>query len=251
MPRRSKLRETLICQLLRRIEEHRRERHFVLPSIRAMAREQGVAYETMWRAVDQCRRRGLLTIVAGGKVRIGPKVSATEAKAAQPNSDVCVGSHVRGGTRLEQTTARLRDALTSGAYAQAPRLPPYKVLASEYGASYRVLRAALEVLAQEQLVEQCIGGFRRTRLAPPPRETNSVLLFTGALRGHQKHGFSFSRNNDLLRALEHASSTAGLRLIRVSIRPDSGEWLPHLHADRLKHVRGCLLWTQGDRKSVV
>jgi len=212
-----------------------------LPSIRVLAAEHKVAYETMWKAVDQCRREGLVTVSQGGALRLtGREVPARAYEAPSAARDIPALS----GPKWEQVCDRLRRALVEGAFVVEPRLPSAKLLGVRFGASYPVIRKALACLCLEGALEPCRGGYAPARPRSRPG-AGVAVLFTGAVQPDRQMSRSFSRNWDVLRALEQACIAAGLRLetvpleARCRVLAHEGARTPE------RDISGYVFWVQG------
>ncbi len=238
MPRASPVRARLVGYVKALWEEHRQADLPVLPSIRHMAGECGVSYETMWKAVNECRNDGLLRIAAGGRIRL--TVPGDTARPTGQQEAVCVAPNL--SPKWQRVRDRIRAELIRGTYQRGRRLPPYKVLSSQYGAGNRVLRTALAALGEEGFLEECPGG-----LCPraPTRDSaqDTIVLLTGALRGGSGFGQDFGRNWDVVRALERECAAMGCRLIRADPRSVSPSAVSELPA--VRSAFGTVLWTTG------
>lgn len=152
-------------------------------SIAEMAREVGVSYATMWRAV---REQGM----------------------GRGESDAPVGAPRSQWQRIYRA---LKERIATGEYPQGERLPTRASLQTEFGANPRTVRKAIDQLADEKLIAPHGAGF----VVPLPRargKTATVLLV--------QRGAHFSevlpttaRMLTMVRDLETQCRRSGLRLV--------------------------------------
>jgi DNA-binding LacI/PurR family transcriptional regulator/DNA-binding transcriptional regulator YhcF (GntR family) len=238
MPRFSALRARLVSRLQTLMGETRAQGRTRLPSIRTLAAEHRVAYETMWKAVDQCRRQGLVTVSQGGALHI-----AEHAAPPPVNHQPAAIVDSSFGPKWQQVRERLLRELAEGRFAHERKLPSLKLLGVRFGASYPVIRKALASLCQEQTIEPCKGGYAPCR--PPTQSAGGVVvLYTGAVQPNRQMSRFFSRNWDVLRSLEQACISAGLRLETVPLLDGRPAQEQGLAPTPERDVRGYVFWVQ-------
>lgn len=216
-----------------------------LPPAADMAREAGVAYVTMWKALDRLRNQGILrarprrgiTVVR----RPGPALSVpSEQTVADPTSR----------RKWARTTSAIRRDLLEGFYAPATPLPSRKELTERYGVCVATLSKALSELVADGSLRQ-----ERTRfMPPPPRQStlrNTVMLVAcGDYDGTP--ALVHARTPEHIRALEYECSLRNVGLQFVPVDPRSGG----LHDPGLSHrlrtdihyrdaILGVLIWQAG------
>ncbi|MDH6113421.1 GntR family transcriptional regulator [Kitasatospora sp. MAP12-15] len=130
-----------------------------------------------------------------------------EQAAAEPGGSAVVDA---GGALYRQVAADLREAITTGAYGEAGRLPAEGALAERYGVSRGTVRQALAVLRADGLVTSR-RGTRRVVLGNARVQSFSELLsFTHWARsmGEEPGG----RLESLIRRPADAAEREQLRL---------------------------------------
>jgi DNA-binding LacI/PurR family transcriptional regulator/DNA-binding transcriptional regulator YhcF (GntR family) len=238
MPRFSDLRARLVSSLQTLMSETRAQGQTRLPSIRSLAATNRVAYETMWKAVDQCRRQEIVTVSQGGALRIAEHAAPAPVKHRPL---VVVDSYP--GPKWQQVRERLRRDLAEGRFAHERKLPSLKLLGVRFGASYPVVRKALAGLCQEQVIEPCRGGYAPCR--PTTQAVGGVVvLYTGAVQPNRQMGRFFSRNWDVLRSLEQACISAGLRLETVPLQDGRPAQEQGAAPTPERDIRGYVFWVQ-------
>lgn len=106
-----------------------------LPSLSSLARLAGVGRVTMWKAVRECSRRGLLEARPGAGIRVIGHGAQPPPLAAAPR-----------GTRYQKVKQALLDDISAGVYAHGHELPPVPSLAQHNGVCQATVRKALAEL---------------------------------------------------------------------------------------------------------
>ncbi|MBD3242497.1 MAG: GntR family transcriptional regulator [Chitinivibrionales bacterium] len=114
-----------------------------LPPIATLARQCGVAYATMWKAVRTLRSEGLLNV----RQRRGIQ-RAVESHTVHRPVDACPAPVVT--PRWQAVLRALQHDLASGAFAPGALIPTTKQLQARYGVSYATMRKALAVAVKSK-----------------------------------------------------------------------------------------------------
>jgi DNA-binding transcriptional regulator YhcF (GntR family) len=207
-----------------------------LPTIDELAAGAGVSRMVMWHALGRLRTDGDLESGRGRRIRV--------SRGAPYPSPVVLTS--TGGRRWARLAASLEHAILSGTWQAGEQLPSHKDLLGRYGANYRTVRRALQLLVERRVVE-CHGGHYRV----PPRSGShlrgeTVVLVTAGLNGVPV--LPAARSHDHIRLLESECARCGLRLTVVT--PDSFAAMPEpvvMDGDSVRWFQrdpplGVLLW---------
>ncbi len=182
-----------------------------LPPVSVLAADCGVSYVTMWKALDQLRREGLLQarprrgiVVVGQPRSFSPDRSAPAARAeASPAVRAA-------GQKWQVVAARFRRDLLSGFHAPAAALPSAKELMARYGVCRATLAKVLRALTDEGVLRQ-----QRSRhfpaTAPAQRARSTVLLVASGEPDGTLH-LPHPRTPEYLRALEYICSVRNVAL---------------------------------------
>ncbi len=220
-----------------------------LPAIGALATECEVAYVTMWKAVDQLRRRGVLDV----RPRRGIVVTHTGlAKApvrADPSPESIRQPRTRG-RKWYRTAMAIQQDLLRGYHSRAAPLPSFKELAERYGVCQATLSKALRWLTHEGVVEQRrMQYYPATTLAGRGRNT-VVLVASSDAAGNLN--VTHPRVPEYLRALEHCCSlkNVGLSLLPYDAREGQFHDTGTIHRLRTDpsfrgSLLGILVWQAG------
>jgi DNA-binding transcriptional regulator YhcF (GntR family)/DNA-binding LacI/PurR family transcriptional regulator len=214
-----------------------------LPAIAVLARQAGVSYVTMWRAVQEFSRHGTIATVAGAPTRIissrilplpveGP--AARETSGALP--------------KWMQVYQQLNRMIVEEGLPYGGALPSTKELAGRHGVSRPTVLKALRAMGREGWVVAHGRGYRmkRTTLHQGPA---TLVLFTRAL----KEGTLLTEKaNDGLRILQDECARRGI-LVRnrqyvqtgASLVPLGGAAYPRFAAAERQAILGFMVWTMG------
>ncbi len=213
-----------------------------LPPLETLAEKSGVGRATMWRALRELVRRGVLFSRRGSGVFV-----------AQPHSNesVRVSESDPSPDRPEAPSRRAADRLRRDIYAvrHTPNtlLPPTKELAAMYGVCTATIRKALRTLLSEQLVE-AIGRRFRPALLPGQVAGNRIALIRRRFPSEDRVNIPIRQLEDL-QILESECQRLGLKVSsvlcehrgsRVAIRSDH-DGVFSSRGD-LASVMGFLVW---------
>jgi len=127
-----------------------------LPSINDLARENAVAYQTMWKAVQILIKKGFIVCPRGKKISVAPLL--------RPGTQESL-------TSAEEIACRIRNRVLSAQYRAGHALPKVSFFALEAQVGQTTVTRALRVLESEKLVHK-----RKARwFAGPPPAQRSIL----------------------------------------------------------------------------
>lgn len=196
-----------------------------LPPIRDLASRAGTSRSAMQRAVARLSAQGLIVARHGSGLALpGHSPSSPPGERRRPE-DLC---------------ASLERDILSGRLPWGERIPSLKSLMGRYGASYRMLRRALEILAAEGALVRHRRSYRvRDRY---PKRNQIMYLFAGV---HLQNRPSPVH----LHTLEQECARTNLRLV-VARQRWQGRRLVFdredlFTADRLADTIGFMVWTIG------
>ncbi|MBD3243216.1 MAG: GntR family transcriptional regulator [Chitinivibrionales bacterium] len=219
-------------------------RHEMLPSVASLARECGVAYVTMWKALDHLRDQGAIRARPrrGIEVLNPIRPPGSAVSPAPPRSEL--------GTKWQRVTTALRRDLVRGFFAPGTALPSVKELTEQYGVCAATLSKALHELVEDGTLLR-----QRTRYVPRPAlpgRPASVVLLAARGTADATVEITHPRIPEYLRALEH---TCSLKKVRLTIVPydvahgrlHDSDFVDALRARgrRCDTVLGTLVWQAG------
>ncbi len=173
-----------------------------LPTIAVLARKAGVAPATMWSAVRQLCREGVLVARPRSGVHIARDPFGDRPRPPGDSS----GQLPSAAQRWEHVRDRIEEDIAGGVFFSEGILPRSKQLLIRYGVCHQTLRKALASLEQ--------GGalVRRSKswhiVGNAPRTTSSTVLFIEWVSGQA-----------VVNALDTECSRMGLRLQIVRLFP--------------------------------
>lgn len=130
-----------------------------LPSIRTLAQKARVSFVTMWKALQQLRLEGKVTLDSGGSYRVSGKVVPEASAAILMNSGAESPSLHSSVISCRSITEKMYRDIVSGRYAGGEKLPSCKELQRVYGVSFATLKKALLSLIDEEVVEARTSGY--------------------------------------------------------------------------------------------
>ncbi len=178
-----------------------------LAPISVLAREAGVAYATMHKAVRSLVREGKLTARPSAGVHIADRSRDPAAYRVQSLPPQVGLSHG------ERVSAALERDLVLGLYRPGDRLPGLKELGVRYGASVPTIRKALARAS----VLGWVTGPSRPRVSPGPTRTTptaTLVMLGGETAEHPLFGAA------ALRLVDYECRAAGLGLAHYPFLAD-------------------------------
>jgi DNA-binding FadR family transcriptional regulator len=169
-----------------------------LPGIHALAKDAGVSYTSMWKALQVLRGERLLEGYSGGRFRIAGAGSAEGQ-----------GQAARLPRVQTLKNALFRDVL-SGRFAAGSELPSQKELTQRYGSAYRSVNRALRELCAEGLLQPHKRSFRVSVASGARPTARVVLLCHGEEQGRLLS--SSTRNNEFFGTVEKECGLLNVKL---------------------------------------
>ena len=154
--------------------------NFRLPPIRSLASSAGVSFVTMWKAIQQLKREGVIKIDTGGNNR--PKINEKNSFSIQEGtvSDFVSRSPATISTGSWRRIAeQLYRDVVSGRYPGGEKLPSCKELQRTYGVSFATLKKALSTLIDEEIVEPHTSGYYIPSLTGSTGHSRIVAIACG------------------------------------------------------------------------
>ncbi len=197
-----------------------------LPTIPRMAESAGVSVSTMWKAVQELKRAGALSVAQ----RRGTYVAQGEQQARPKSAE----GEVRGDTppvRTESLLLRVQRDILTGVFTAGQPLPSPKLLRQRYGVSHRTLA---RTLAASGLVERYKRGYRIPSVGVSP-STNRILTIAicnsdGVFESHTENRYN------IVRALEQECLNNDIAMTTVGYDFRSVRWRPAIF-NRFKRER--------------
>jgi len=142
-----------------------------LPPLRTLSRRAGIAAPTVYRAIQKLKLEGVIQTKPGSGFVVAPAVHASEP--AERNVPPW---------KPEAVCARIERDILGGFYEPAGKLATIKEMMVRYGASYRTLKQALELLAAHGAIVPTRHAYRI--IAPHP-QTNPRKLVIFEREGYE------------------------------------------------------------------
>jgi DNA-binding transcriptional regulator YhcF (GntR family) len=152
-----------------------------LPSIKSLAQAADVSFVTMWKAVDHCKKQGVISrsrrgIRANTRSRLLKSFEETQSKSVP--SDPFLGIAATEPVWKKMLSHLKRDILT-GRFPFGQPLPSFKELQGQYAVSYPTLKKALETLSTEGIIRTHRRGFAVPALAKSESTARIVAIGCG------------------------------------------------------------------------
>lgn len=142
-----------------------------LPSVRQLARDAGMAYVSMQKAVRGLVAEGVVSARPRAGIRVLGDASPSASRAAPVREP-----EGRGSVGCRRLVDILRTDLMCGQVPFGPRLPMLKELSQRYGSCPATLRKALDVLVAERLLQPFGRGYRLSGVLQQTGRTVVALL---------------------------------------------------------------------------
>lgn len=222
-----------------------------LPSLRALARGSGYSHYTLWKAVKNLEKRGMLAVSQGRRTRL-----TGNAKADAEPEATCPANVLKPlQAKWEDLAEILATEILRGRFRPGEMLPSIKELRNHYRVSHPTLKKSVNALVDRQLLVRNIKSYQvRPQAEPPPRST-LVYLAWGNESGNFKPGTSFE--HEIISALENECSRHRIRLEKIAynFRGDSLVFHKAGHAqhalpDSCRNALGILVRTVCNRDVV-
>jgi DNA-binding transcriptional regulator YhcF (GntR family) len=130
-----------------------------LPGIRLLAREAGVSYVTMWRAVNNFRKIKGNPGFFDYPARRGEQGRASNDSGARQTSGGSTPAFEPEYLLWQKTKNRLKKDILSGGYPPGQALPSCKELRHRYEVSYHTFKKSLCALASEEIIRPHKKGY--------------------------------------------------------------------------------------------
>lgn len=199
-----------------------------LPSLQTLAERAKVGYATMWRAVRELRREGVLTTRRGGGIYTAGVSEPPAPPQTAPDDDTF--------DAWERVRSAVRNDVLSGRFVPGAPLPSQKQLAAHYGACYRTIHKALCSLADSGYLARAGRGYRVPMTASAGGRSTLVLLSRADGEGVT---WQSQMSQEFLRSLERECSAHGLTLERLTH--------PFVYTGNLSRLRALLQTLTGRR----
>ncbi|MBN1308091.1 MAG: GntR family transcriptional regulator [Chitinispirillaceae bacterium] len=156
------------------------ENNPVLPPIRSLAREAGVSFVTMWKAMRQLLQERSVTVDVRGNRRIRTDTRRWASSAGGQSASASETTITQGATGSWRHVAeKLYRDVVSGRYTGGEKLPSCKELQRTYGVSFATLKKALATLIDEEIVEPHTNGYYIPSLAGSTGHSRIVAVACG------------------------------------------------------------------------
>ncbi len=223
------LRQALVLAV--RTPDHR------VSSVRHLAREAGVSYVTMWRAVQRARTSGLLVALPNGRF---------VALSADGGTRMAEPTAPRGPAAQRLACALERDMCVRG-LSEPELLPHCSVLARRYGVDRRTAAHALRELVSQGVIEEHGSRFRPVVRSRPAASNAMVVLIAAGDDAGRLLTLAY-RTEEHLRLLEQGCASAGVSLAVVTCSRSgppfhgAAPWSAELAAGRASAL-GYIVWS--------
>jgi DNA-binding FadR family transcriptional regulator/DNA-binding LacI/PurR family transcriptional regulator len=233
-----------LTALISEIEQRSRSATAQLPDLHTLARNAGVAHQTMRKALKAMEAAGAVSVLN----RKGAFILPTGGNGAPVTPVADTGEATV--TIVHTLTERIAAEIGSAVFARGHALPGYKELGKRYGAGYRSLRKALLDLANRGIVERYGRAFRPVASTPEPSYGRIIFVaVTDAM--HVLMNFT-PRTPEFWRLLDTRCGRDNIRIEVYGYLKAVGEFPWHdgrtedlTRRDRDQPVLGYILWTLG------
>ncbi|HUI92221.1 MAG TPA: substrate-binding domain-containing protein [Chitinivibrionales bacterium] len=141
-----------------------------LPTIKSLAKAADVSFVTMWKAVDQLRRKGMLSRENLGRAG-GRRDKSAPAPPAAMQAPAVYPDIEQFEPVWQKMLARFKQDVLTGRFPAGQPLPSCKELQGMYGVSYPTLRKALETLSSQEIIRPHQRGY----IAPALTKSESTV----------------------------------------------------------------------------
>jgi DNA-binding transcriptional regulator YhcF (GntR family) len=168
-----------IAFIMRGIAAKSLDRKF--PSIKSLAQAADVSFVTMWKAVDHCKRQGVISrskhgIRANTRSRLLKSFEETQSMEgmADPFVEIAVAEPL-----WKRMLSHLKQDILTGRFHFGQPLPSFKELQGQYAVSYPTLKKALETLSAEGIIRTHRRGYAVPALAKSESTARIVAMGCG------------------------------------------------------------------------
>jgi DNA-binding LacI/PurR family transcriptional regulator/DNA-binding transcriptional regulator YhcF (GntR family) len=171
-----------------------------LPSLQALAQAVGVSRSSVWKAVGELKRNGLLSVVEGGKILMGGAIHESKV----PFNET--------GKSWEKRRALFAQDIINGRYAGRETLPSLAELQARYSVCYATLKKMLDSLEKTGLLKPHKKSYT-IPVAKKHRFQSTIIMFspTGVFPLYDEH------NRKLIDTLENECALAGLTITFIDL----------------------------------
>jgi DNA-binding transcriptional regulator YhcF (GntR family) len=132
-----------------------------LPTIKALAKAADVSFVTMWKAIDQLKRRRMLPRL---QHETRSRAGASQENAVFQSRGLLSGSAAPHDIEAfepvwQKMLVRLKQDVLTGRFHAGQPLPSCKELQGLYNVSYPTLRKALETLSSQEIIKPYQRGY--------------------------------------------------------------------------------------------
>lgn len=196
------------------IENARRGDSPRLPSLSLLAARADVSRDTMYKAMGELKRDGVLI----GRERSGVFVNLDNPLPATDSSTKQVRTSAL--SRMQIVERKFGADIDAGRFEGLARIPPVKVLAQRYASSPRMVAQALRSLANREIVRAHGRGYRLQTATIAPRLGTIVLVCGGDDRGRPI--WWTARSQECMRLFEHECAVLEQSHITVTCHLPTG-----------------------------
>jgi DNA-binding transcriptional regulator YhcF (GntR family) len=199
----------IACEYLRAAAAEYREKNVRrMPPLRELARHSGVSLKTMWKAAQECKEEGVITIIHGQG--ISPFPPSAQKKPIEVPSDEERNEQTGKNQKWHAVAATFRRDILNGRYPPDGSLPKHKELQNRYGVSFKTLSKALKALVGEGTLKIEAGRYRIPPVPVPHQHAKIVLIGHGNEPG--RVSLETPRSQQFLRTLEEEITHHNLSL---------------------------------------
>lgn len=194
------------------VREHRRSPAGRFPTLKQLAGQAGVGYNTMWKVVRRLADQGVLDVRPRRGIRLGNPDALTPHHRARTS--------LSGLSRRSSVALRVEHDIAAGEYSLGDVLPIQKQLQDRYGVNYRTLRAALADLVEARVLEKERCRYR-VRPFSPGVSGGTIVLVTRTMEGGDLSDIT-PRTAGHLHDLESVCAQRGIELTVAPVHYGGG-----------------------------
>jgi len=245
MKKRSPALETALAFLRAHIEQKRNKAQYRMETVQMLASQANVSYVTMWKAIDNLKKEGVIEATQCRGITINPERNNQTFELADLEPE-----QKKNKQKWEILCDIIEADILKGAYVPGDTLKAGKLLMERYDVCYETLKKALMMLVEQDILKARGTHFEIPDLSKV-KNKQCVILFANGDKFRNLR-LCTNRSSDFIRYLEGQCAQKGIQLEICLYRWNNDNIvIPEGTQQRIKrlqsqfHVLGFLVWTIG------